>query len=586
MVRFPGGCLTHDYDWKKAIGPVSGRPNFAFGVDEYMAFCKAVGAEPLMSVADYVGGPQDAADLVEYLNAPADAAHPWAKKRAANGHPAPYKVVYFEMGNESDHGNHDVVPHKQFSPEQYVEWVATSAKLMRKIDPSIKIGAATATTFPNKDVPWNEVVLKGLKDTVDFVIVHTYSVQVVSPATPVGIPAEKLMRAAMASVEQFEAFLAEYRGMVRKLTGKALPLAITEYNAMYVQQDPVPYRFTLGGALFSADYLRVLMQPGSDVLMANYWQFSNGYWGFARSDLGGFKTQPAFYLFRLWAKHFGSRLVSTAVDSPAVEFEGGVGVVAPSKGTVRQAGRNDGANLLNGVELQSPAATGVKTGVGADASAWAEIDGLSSDAHLPLAKVAGPRGAVYRVSFQARSTAGLGKATLGLSVIDSRGWEPYHSGMAVEGVEQTREWRRFEGVFSSLDDSPGALLAWRILPHGVPVSGRFEIRRLKVTAGPPPSFPAYKAVTACSSLSSDGKRLYVMLFNKHHDRSVTVTVKVSGFAGTTTRRWTVTGPKLESTNLGSEEVRETVSGEPVALTAGTMKLELPPGSMTAVEVGG
>ena len=49
ILRFPGGCLTHNYNWKEAIGPVSQRPNFTFGIDEYMAFCKAAGCEPIGS---------------------------------------------------------------------------------------------------------------------------------------------------------------------------------------------------------------------------------------------------------------------------------------------------------------------------------------------------------------------------------------------------------------------------------------------------------------------------------------------------------------------------------------------------------
>jgi alpha-N-arabinofuranosidase len=268
------------------------------------------------------------------------------------------------------------------------------------------------------------------------------------------------MRAAMASVEQYEAFLGEYRAMVLKLTGKPLPLAITEYNAMYVQQDPIPYRFTLGGALFSADYLRVLMQPGSDVLMANYWQFSNGYWGFARTDIGGFKLQPAYYLFRLWAQHFGPRLVSSSVDSPGVEFEGGVGWVSPAKGAVRRSETVEATNLMDGVKVQTSSSAGIRTSAGANGTMLADIDNLSTDAHIPLATVPGKKGASYRVSFEARSTEGLAKATLGLSVIDSRGWEPYHSGMAVEGAEQVREWRPFEGVFNSLDDATGVLVVW------------------------------------------------------------------------------------------------------------------------------
>jgi alpha-N-arabinofuranosidase len=584
ILRFPGGCLTHNYNWKDAICPVASRANFAFGIDEFIAFCKAAGCEPLMTVADYLGGPQDAADLVEYLNAPADSAHPWAMKRAADGHREPYKVTYFEMGNESDHGNHDVVPHKQFSPERYAQWVNDSAALMRKVDPSIKIGALTATTFPKWDTPWNAVVLPAVKSSIDFVVVHTYSVQVVSADRPVETPADKLMRAAMASGEQFEAYLADYRALVARLCGKALPLAITEYNAMFVQEQPIQYRFSLGAALFSADYLRVLMQPQSNVLMANYWQFANGYWGFARTDGGAFKTLPAYYLFRLWAQHFGSRLVSAETESPGVEFEGGVGIVAPAHGSEKLKESVSTQDLMDGVQLQSSSQGGVTTSVAGDGTAVADISNQSADAHIALAIVPGRRGGLYRVSFEARSSASLGGATLGLSVIDARGWEPYHSGMAVEGAEGAHEWRSFEGRFQSLDDAMAVVLAWRILPHGTAVSGKLEIRNLRVSLVRQASFAAYRAVTSCASLSRDGRKLYFVVFNKHSERAAGVIVRLSGFAAVSARRWTVTGPRLEATNLGSEEVRETVSGEAVPVTGGVLRLTLPPRSMTAVEV--
>ncbi|GFZ75708.1 hypothetical protein GCM10008018_20960 [Paenibacillus marchantiophytorum] len=111
-VRYPGGTTANLFWWKRSIGPTEQRMNQInpylgngpeksnFGLDEGMRFSESNGY-----VTPYVynvgnGNPQDAADLVEYLNAPADAAHPWAMKRAENGHPAPYNIKDFEIGNE------------------------------------------------------------------------------------------------------------------------------------------------------------------------------------------------------------------------------------------------------------------------------------------------------------------------------------------------------------------------------------------------------------------------------------------------------------------------------------------------------
>lgn len=583
MLRFPGGCLAHNYNWKDAIGLPKNRPNFAFGIDEFIEYCRLVGAEPLMTVSDYVGGPQEAAELVEYLNAPADDSHPWAQKRAQNGHIKPYKVRYFEMGNESDHGNHDIVPRRQFTPEQYIEWFNDSAQRMRKVDRSIKIGALTSTTFPTIDTPWNKVVLKGVAGTADYIISHTYSVQVNSDQQASNSDKDILMRACMASGDQFEFYLTQLRGMIDTITGRKLPLAITEYNAMFVQEKPVPYRFSFGGALFSADWLRILMKPELNVLMANYWQFSNGYWGFARDDLGrGLQTMPAFYLFRLWAQHFGSQLVQSTVDAPRMPFEGGVGVVQPAKGAEARPARTTSGNLAANAKFQEPSSEGMATHVGSDGSFSAKIANVSTEKHLPLAQIDGKLGARYRVSFEARSTAGLNSATLGLSVIDIRGWEPYHSGMAIEGAEASRDWRSFSGEFQSLQTAPGIMLVWRIIPHSALISGTLEIRNLKVWTCEAASFAGYPAVTACSSLSTDGKKGFIVLFNKHHERSAAVTLTFSGKSFTQATKWTVSGSDLAETNISSETLKESATAVPIKLAGKKLVIILPARSMTAI----
>lgn len=112
LVRYPGGTPASLFNWKAAIGPqsqrglqVDGRANggpldSVYGPDEHMRFCAAVGAQAQIHMPFVVNTPQDAADWVAYMNA--STTNPWGARRAANGHPAPYGVRHWEIGNELD----------------------------------------------------------------------------------------------------------------------------------------------------------------------------------------------------------------------------------------------------------------------------------------------------------------------------------------------------------------------------------------------------------------------------------------------------------------------------------------------------
>lgn len=125
-LRFPGGTIGNTYDWKRAIGDdrgcqIDGRGTAAtgfksitrglsFGPDEFMSTVQELGADPLIMVSFVRETPAGAADWVEYMNSPADgdATNPnggtdWAEVRADNGHPEPYGVTRWEIGNEQHH---------------------------------------------------------------------------------------------------------------------------------------------------------------------------------------------------------------------------------------------------------------------------------------------------------------------------------------------------------------------------------------------------------------------------------------------------------------------------------------------------
>ncbi len=107
--RLPGGNFLSDWDWHAAIGPRDRRPpmfDHAWsamqtndqGMDEWMTLARLVGVEPYVTVNAGLGDANSAAEEVEYLNGPATSA--WGAKRAANGHPEPYGVRFWNIGNE------------------------------------------------------------------------------------------------------------------------------------------------------------------------------------------------------------------------------------------------------------------------------------------------------------------------------------------------------------------------------------------------------------------------------------------------------------------------------------------------------
>ncbi|MGE5521824.1 MAG: alpha-L-arabinofuranosidase C-terminal domain-containing protein [Candidatus Dadabacteria bacterium] len=128
FLRFPGGNflegpnITDAFPWKQTLGPLENRPGHrgswgyrpsdGMGLLEFLGWCEDMGAEPLLGVyagyslnGDHIdAGPllkpyvDDALDEIEYVIGSTNTY--WGAKRAADGHPAPFKLTYVEIGNE------------------------------------------------------------------------------------------------------------------------------------------------------------------------------------------------------------------------------------------------------------------------------------------------------------------------------------------------------------------------------------------------------------------------------------------------------------------------------------------------------
>ena len=177
FIRWPGGSFASEYKWKDGIGPQVARkyhPNklwggysdyYGFGTDEFMELCRQLHSRPLVVLAATGTDPQmvqDAMDWVHYLNDPPTTE--WGKKRAANGHAAPYNVKYFQIDNEPmNHG---------LTPEQYAEIVNVYGSRLRKIAPEAKIVACGQKR--SNDMIWSQKVIEIAGDNFDILGVHNY----------------------------------------------------------------------------------------------------------------------------------------------------------------------------------------------------------------------------------------------------------------------------------------------------------------------------------------------------------------------------------------------------------------------------
>ena len=115
MLRYPGGTVANTFRWKRATGPREDRGcqtgggdgaplDSTIGPDEHVALVEQMGAETTVVVNFATATPQEAADWVSYMNAPVGTT-PWADLRAEHGHPEPYGVTWWEVGNEPDVGD-------------------------------------------------------------------------------------------------------------------------------------------------------------------------------------------------------------------------------------------------------------------------------------------------------------------------------------------------------------------------------------------------------------------------------------------------------------------------------------------------
>ncbi|MGA7413466.1 MAG: hypothetical protein WBW33_23535 [Bryobacteraceae bacterium] len=231
-----------------------------FGTDEFMELAEATGFTPHMTANVLTGSADEAAQWVEYTNG--STASPMGKLRAQNGHPNPYGIKLWAVGNEvqqlcSDRyiGRNDV--------NRYASRFQGFRKLMRQADPSVRMMVSGAGPGPLK---WNHDLLALVPDADLMAIsIYTGEGQRIDDFDTKYMDLDHFYRHVVAEPQDFTKQLEE----VIASAGTYLPtdrpfLAVTEFQAWWLTEKG-DADFRLGNALYIAGVYHSLFRHSSQV---------------------------------------------------------------------------------------------------------------------------------------------------------------------------------------------------------------------------------------------------------------------------------------------------------------------------------
>ncbi len=337
IIRYPGGNFVSGYNWLDGVGPKKDRPvvldkawnslnTNQFGTNEYMAWCKLVGTQPLMGLNLGTGTPEEAAALVEYCNV--DKGTKWSDLRRKHGYPDPYKVQHWCLGNEMD-GWWQI---GHMTATEYGMKAQDAARQMHMVDPSLKlIACGSSGPFMPTYLEWDREVLEQCYDYIDGLSLHRYFGN--TPEETAG-HSEKFVALNLTMDKQIEETLAVC-DLVRghKRSQKQLWLSFDEWNVWYRHRSgdavdghrtEAPHLleeiYNLEDALLVGGLIITLLRHADRIKIACLAQLVNVIAPIMTNASGLFR-QTIYYPYS-WALQYASgSVLELLVQSPTCEVE-------------------------------------------------------------------------------------------------------------------------------------------------------------------------------------------------------------------------------------------------------------------------
>jgi alpha-L-arabinofuranosidase len=334
VYRWPGGNFISAHDWRDAIGDIDKRPPIFdpvwkalqpndVGTDEFMTLCRLVDVEPYITVNAGFGDARSAAEYVEYANSSTTTR--MGAMRAANGHPEPYHVKFWNIGNEAwGDWQYGAMSLAQFEVKHNL-----FANAMRKVDPTITLiasgampdtmtGSKQSLRFGAKLVPdylgpadWTGGLLLKCLDNMDMISEHFYNYDshfdLARGAQVPNDPDEPLVdwmrRPANHIRIKYEEYQ-EYLNRIPALRKNPVPIALDEYA--YARSRG--YKVVPAYAWNFHEMFR-----HSDLYQLATLTFVTGTYSAARGEA---ELNPVGMLFKFYRERFGTIPVDVSGNSP------------------------------------------------------------------------------------------------------------------------------------------------------------------------------------------------------------------------------------------------------------------------------
>lgn len=340
-VRWPGGCFADEYHWRKGIGPqrpVTLNPNWGgviepntFGTNEFMDFLDQIGAEAYLSINIGSGTPQEAAEWLEYLTT----AQPTtlAKERAANGHPAPYKVAFLGIGNESwDCGGN-------MTPDYYLSQAKIYSRFVRNFKPDqqdkqqmLKIAVGPGGG-ESRWTEWTEAIMKGYQAhtwswDMNGLSMHSYTVVKWPPSyASVGFGETEYAQILKSTLEMNDLIEKHSAIMDKYDSQKKVALVVDEWGGWYA---PLPgsnpgflaQQNSLRDAVMAALNLNIFARHADRVRMANIAQMINVLQAMILTDKEKMVLTPTYYVYKMYVPFQDATFVPATLDAGTYTHDG------------------------------------------------------------------------------------------------------------------------------------------------------------------------------------------------------------------------------------------------------------------------
>lgn len=302
FIRWPGGCFAEYYRWQDGIGPLKDRitkPNTVWGgfdpnhigTDEFIQLCRDVKAEPLIvlnighhdppeKVQDYI---QEALAWEEYCNGAASTKY--GAIRASNGHPEPYGVKYWEIGNET----------WPMGAEAYAQRVVQFVEALRQQNPGLKFLVCGSG---GHNLEWNQKILELAATHMDYLSVHHYM--------------QGTFEEEMKNGVEYPAFLEKTGEIIKTCAHPEIRIAVTEWN-----QQSIALRTGLYAGLVLNGFERLgdLVTLSCPALFIRKTSFSEWNNAFINHDSNRVFVAPNYLVMKLYNDHFAPLRI--AAEAPA-----------------------------------------------------------------------------------------------------------------------------------------------------------------------------------------------------------------------------------------------------------------------------